>query len=47
LLAIFEFKEDGVSYPFVAIVTQSDNRFSDIKKISEWLNQNKIYLTNY
>ncbi len=47
LLAIFEFKEDGLSYPFVAIVTQSDNRFSDIKKISEWLNQNKIYLTNY
>ena len=47
LLAIFELKDNDKVYPFVAIVIQSDNRFSDIKKISDWLSQNKIYLTNY
>jgi D-alanyl-D-alanine carboxypeptidase (penicillin-binding protein 5/6) len=35
LLAIFELQEDNKTYPYVAIVVQSDNRFSDIEKVSE------------
>lgn len=47
LLSIFEFEEKGKKYPYVAIIVQSDNRFSDVKKISEWFSNNKIILTNY
>jgi len=47
LLSIFELENNNKKYPFVAIIIQSDNRFSDIKKISDWLSENKIFLTNY
>jgi D-alanyl-D-alanine carboxypeptidase len=47
LLAIFEFKNNGKKYPYIVVIVQSDNRFSDIQKISEWLLANKPFLTNY
>jgi len=47
LLSIFELENNNKKYPFVSIIIQSDNRFSDIKKISDWLSENKIFLTNY
>ncbi len=47
LLAIFEFENNGKKYPYIVVIVQSDNRFSDIQKISEWLSANKPFLTNY
>jgi hypothetical protein len=47
ILAIFELESNNKKYPYIAVIVQSDNRFSDIQKISEWLSINKPFLTNY